>query len=192
MSGLLYKHLSRRAGPRLCGTSVAVALWVACLAVLTHLPSALAQTQEPGANQPQQNVQVFKDWYLRCVTSDDGAEHCILLQDLVNQDNQEPLMQIAAGFWGPDRLRGLIITLPLGVTLPPGIRIMIDDQPVGRAPFFQCTLNGCQSRIPLEDEFLDKLKAGQKGTVTFRDAQGRDIPLAYSLRGFTAGFAAVK
>ena len=59
-------------------------------------------------------------------------------------------------------------------------------------PIFQCTVNGCQSRVPLEDELLAKLKAGQGGVVAFRDGQGRNVPLAFSLRGFTAGFAAVQ
>ena len=100
-------------------------------------------------------------------------------------------MQLAVGYWGPENLRGLIITVPLGVTLPPGINVQIDGQQIGRAPFFQCTVNGCQSRVPLEDALLATMKSGQGGVVTFRDAQGRDVPLAFSLRGFTAGFGAV-
>ena len=93
---------------------------------------------------------------------------------------------------GPEALRGIIITLPLGITLPPGIEITIDEQPVGRAPFFQCTQNGCQSRAPLTDDLLTKMKSGQSGAVSFVDAGGRVVPIPFSLQGYTAGFAAIR
>lgn len=175
--------------------AVALVSILGMVAFLGFVSSADAQTSDApteGDAAADQDVQVFKDWYLRCGSAQTGEKRCILLQDLIDQESKRPLMQLAVGFWGPDNLRGIIITLPLGVTLPPGIEVQIDGQPIGRAPFFQCTVNGCQSRVPLEDELLAKLKAGQGGVVAFRDGQGRNVPLAFSLRGFTAGFGAVQ
>jgi invasion protein IalB len=161
------------------------AVLIALFLIAAVASPAPAQTQPaPSDTQPQpaQDVQVFKDWFLRCGNTAQGVERCVLFQDLVNQNNQQPLMQIAVGLWGPEALRGIIITLPLGITLPPGIEITIDEQPVGRAPFFQCTQNGCQSRAPLTDDLL----------TSFVDAGGRVVPIPFSLQGYTAGFAAIR
>jgi len=175
--------------------SRSAAVLIALFLIAAVASPAPAQTQPaPSGTQPQpaQDVQVFKDWFLRCGNTAQGVERCVLFQDLVNQNDQQPLMQIAVGLWGPEALRGIIITLPLGITLPPGIEITIDEQPVGRAPFFQCTQNGCQSRAPLTDDLLTKMKSGQSGAVSFVDAGGRVVPIPFSLQGYTAGFAAIR
>lgn len=172
------------------------ALLITLSLIAAFASPAPAQTQQaPAAGdqaQPAQDVQVFKDWFLRCGQTPQGDERCVLFQDLVNQSSQQPLMQIAVGLWGPEKLRGVIITVPLGITLPPGLEISIDEQPITRAPFFQCAQNGCQSRLPLNDELLTTMKAGQSGTVAFADGNGRVVPIPFSLQGFTAGFASIR
>jgi invasion protein IalB len=170
--------------------SLIVALASPAPAQTQQAPAAGGQAQTQP--QPAQDVQVFKDWFLRCGQTPQGDERCVLFQDLVDQNSQQPLMQIAVGLWGPEKLRGVILTVPLGVTLPPGLEISIDEQAITRAPFFQCAQNGCQSRLPLNDELLAKMRAGQSGTVAFADGNGRVIPIPFSLQGFTAGFAAIR
>jgi invasion protein IalB len=187
--------------PFLSPSASRLAALLITLGLIVALASpAPAQTQQaPAAGgqaqtqpQPAQDVQVFKDWFLRCGQTPQGDERCVLFQDLVDQNSQQPLMQIAVGLWGPEKLRGVILTVPLGVTLPPGLEISIDEQAITRAPFFQCAQNGCQSRLPLNDELLAKMRAGQSGTVAFADGNGRVIPIPFSLQGFTAGFAAIR
>jgi invasion protein IalB len=173
------------------------ALLIALSLIAAFALPASAQTQEApasGGQAPQAapDLQVFKDWFLRCGNTPQGDERCVLFQDLVDQNSQQPLMQIAVGLWGPEKLRGVIITVPLGVTLPPGLEIAIDEQAITRAPFFQCAQNGCQSRLPLNEELLAKMKAGQGGTVAFADGNGRVVPIPFSLQGFTAGYAAIR
>ena len=101
-------------------------------------------------------------------------------------------MQLAVGLWGTELQRGIIITLPLGVILPPGIRMEIDGENIGSAPFYRCAPNGCQARIPLQEELLNRLKAGSAGNIYFREVNGQDVPIPFSLSGFTAGFASVR
>ena len=138
---------------------IAALLTAVLVATLMAAPASAQTQQAPAAPaQPAQDVQIFKDWFLRCGNTPQGEERCVLFQDLVDQNSQQPLMQIAVGLWGPEKLRGVIITLPLGITLPPGLELKIDTQAITRAQFFQCAQNGCQSRLPLTDELLAKMK----------------------------------
>lgn len=155
------------------------------MAAALSLP-AMAQTQDENAPK------AFGDWYLRCgKINQDVDESCVLLQDVIDNNSNKPLMQLAVGFWGPEKQRGALITLPLGIRLPPGIQIKVDSVEVGKVPFSQCGLNGCQVHVTMDDTLLKKFKAGIGGTVAFYDATGRVVPVPFSLKGFTAGFAEV-
>ena len=167
-------------------------LFVALAAALALL-SQLAMTANGQAQSNQQTSEVIKDWTLNCATPQGApAEQCILVQDRLNPENQQPIMQVAVGFWGPERHRGLVITLPLGVTLPQGVELKVDDTVISKAPYVTCTPNGCQAHMPLDDELLQSMKSGQQGKVVFANASGQAVPVAFSLSGFTAGFAKVK
>lgn len=154
------------------------------------LGSVSAQTQggEGGA------AKAFKDWYLRCASAQDGTERCALFQDVINQNDQQPLMQLAVTIvnTGEGEQRLLIVTVRVDVALRTGIHMQIDEADIGTAPFFSCAPAGCQARIPLQDELLKRLKAGNGGRMTYRNSGGLELPIPFSLQGFTAGVAEVR
>ena len=157
------------------------------------LVSQLAMTANGQAQSNQPTSEAIKDWTLKCATPQGApAEQCILVQDRMDPENQQPIMQVAVGFWGPERHRGLVITLPLGVTLPHGIELQIDNTVISKAPYVTCTPNGCQSHMPLDDALLQTMKSGQQGKVVLANARGQAVPVSFSLSGFTAGFTKVK
>ena len=168
-------------------------LLASALAAFAALAGQLPAATPAQAQNPQPTSEVIRDWTLRCAQPEGApAEQCILIQDIMDPSTQQPMMQVAAGFWGPERSRGLVVTLPLGVTLPPGVELKIDGQATSRTPFVTCTPNGCQSHVLLEEELLGQMKSGNRGTVVFTDQRGRPTPVDFSLSGFTAGFARVK
>lgn len=175
--------VQRRPSRRSRGLAAALAGFIG---VLAFAGSAQAQAPEPTA-------EVIKDWTLRCVQPEGApAEQCILVQDVKNPSTEQPVMQVAAGYWGPERRRGLVITLPLGVILQQGIELQIDGQSQTRTPYVTCPPNGCQSHVLLDDALLAKLKGGSRGTIIFTDPLGRPEQVNFSLSGFTAGFARTK
>jgi hypothetical protein len=102
--------------------SRSAAVLIALFLIATVASPAPAQTQPaPSGTQPQpaQDVQVFKDWFLRCGNTALSVERCVLFQDLVNQNNQQPLMQIAVGLWGPEALRGIGVRIEDDVVVTP-------------------------------------------------------------------------
>ena len=163
------------------------ALWL-CALLLLALAGTPALAQTAGEQAPR----VFGDWKLQCGKVGGSQESsCILVQDITEQGSGRPVMQFAVGFWGTEKHRGIVITLPLGIRLPPGVQMKVDSTEIGNLPFFQCRQNGCQVHANLDDALLSKFKAGNAGTVSFYDATGRVIPVPFSLKGFTAGFAEV-
>ena len=153
------------------------------------LGSLSAQTQG-GEGE----VKVFKDWFLRCGNAQEQEQNCVLIQNLINQDSQQPIMELAVGFLrsGTESQLLFAITVPADVSLPTGVNMQIDGGNIGSAPFVSCVRNICQARITLQDELIQRLKAGSGGIITYRKANGSEFPVPFSLRGFTAGFAEIR
>ena len=129
------------------------------------------------------------------VTDEKGEqiEICQISQTLIDKDSDQPMMKIAVGYV-PDKDQPVaVITLPLGIFLPPGIELQIDGKgKVGRLPINTCLPSGCQAGVQLDEEFVGRMKQGNQMTVTFGNPQGKGVAAPVSLKGFTAGLASVE
>jgi invasion protein IalB len=171
-------------------------------------PDALAQqpkTQQPPAQQPpgQQRLipgggrdgQEFQDWKLHCGHAQgQTAEICEMRQTVVDANKKPVLLAIVGRL--PNRPDpGLVMILPLGISIPPGVALKIDQGQEGRAQVTRCLAQGCQVEVLLNPDVLASFKAGTKATVGFQvtDPQGKqqriDVPL--SLLGFSAALGEV-
>lgn len=112
-----------------------------------------------------------------CFTASDG--HLISGQKLVIALLIEPEA-------GDAKL--LRVTLPLGVALVPGARIVIDEKEAMTAPFVVCLpANGCMADYKADAELIEKLKRGQTLAVQAFD-KGRPISFTLPLTGFAKAY----
>jgi invasion protein IalB len=164
---------------------------------ITLVPHALAQQTASadaaqGSQQPMQIV--FSPWARYCTrglteqssemkakevcfTAADG--HLASAQKLVNALLIEPE--------GSDT-KLLRVTLPLGVALVPGARIVIDEKDVMRAPFVACLpKNGCMADYKADADLIEKLKNGRSLAIQAFD-KGRPISFMLPLTGFAKAY----
>lgn len=83
------------------------------------------------------------------------------------------------------------IFVPLGVFLPEGLGLRIDQNEPIVAPFYSCVPLGCSVRAPLSDQIIDSLKRGSTATVIVAINPRNTIEIPLSLRGFTAAIGAI-
>jgi invasion protein IalB len=169
-------------------------LWLAamlCAGLAANPAPASAQTAaDPDAAKTE--VQQFEDWTLRCQpASDSQPRGCRLNQQVVATDSGKPVLQFAVGRFGPEKILGAVIFVPIGVRLPPGLGIQVDERPLHVFHFEICDPQTCQARAVLEGELLKDLKAGLIGHVKFQNAANREISVPISLKGFTAALRAL-
>lgn len=149
---------------------------------------ALAQAQTPAPANPE--VERFQDWALQCTTAQaDTPKTCFLIHDVFRADGNQRVLQIVVGRFGADNVLGALFFAPLGIRLPPGLTLQVDQKDPQKLPLERCTTKGCQAQIILADPLLDTFKDGTGGEITFEDASGQPIAIAFSLKGFTAGLA---
>ncbi len=149
---------------------------------------------QDGADQDGAEIETqrFDDWTLRCQpASETRLRACRMLQQAVSRDGGKPLLQFMVGRFGPEKILGAVIIVPLGVRLPPGLGIQVDQRPLHSYPFERCDPRSCQARAILDGGLLEELKAGLRGQVTFQNATGQAVAVPISLKGFTAALRAL-
>lgn len=196
---------ARRGLPRRLATRLAAVVLAAPLAA--GAPIALAQQTEQappqeaapgqqGAPQggaeapPELTERQFKDWLVRCGRPDQqGPEVCEMQQEQVDRQDRT-VMAVAVGKVPGSSEVGLLILLPLGILLPAGVTMRIDDGAEIPLEVQRCERQGCRIERILEPDLLNRLKAGTKATVYFEavDPQGerQRLGVPISLLGFTA------
>jgi invasion protein IalB len=80
------------------------------------------------------------------------------------------------------------VTTPLGILLPAGLTLNIDEKELVRFPLRFCNINGCRGQFPLSAAMQKMFSDGKKGRVLFRQPNGRPLRVEFSLKGFAAGF----
>ena len=82
----------------------------------------------------------------------------------------------------------LRVTLPLGVALVPGARIVIDEKEAMTAPFVVCLpKNGCMADYKADTDLIEKLKKGWNLAIQAFE-KGRPISFTLPLTGFAKAY----
>ena len=135
-------------------------------------PPADQQAQTPPAEQPQMPI-VYSPWTKFCGKDNNNPtakEVCLTVKEARLETGQFVAGAALIEQEGETR-KILRITLPLGMQLNPGTRMIVDkEQPVtGR--YVVCLPNGCMADFEVNAEFVGKLK---KGTTMI--LQGINLP----------------
>ena len=131
----------------------------------------------------------FGDWQLRCETPAGAKnEQCAIDQNVAAEDRPNLTLLVIVLKTADGKSRLLRVAAPLGVLLPAGLGLKIDQNDVGRAGFVRCLATGCIAEVVLEDPLINQFKTG--GTATFivfqTPEEGIGIPV--SLGGFAQAF----
>jgi invasion protein IalB len=78
----------------------------------------------------------------------------------------------------------LRITVPLGMALQPGTRVIVDDgQPIS-APYVTCIPNGCMSDYEASQELIDHMKKGKGLALQAINQNGQPVSVILPLADF--------
>ena len=137
----------------------------------------------------------FDKWDQRCVKKADGSDPCQLYQLLKDSDgNDVAEISIFSLPDGSKAAAGATFMAPLETLLTAALKISIDAKAPKVYPFSFCTRVGCVSRLGFTADEVAALKKGVKATLSIVPAAAPDkvVELELTLKGFTAGYEAVK
>ncbi|WP_245276230.1 invasion associated locus B family protein [Methylocapsa aurea] len=132
------------------------------------------------------------DWELRCETPPGAArEQCALLQSVAAEDKPNINLVVIVLKTADGKSRLLRVIAPLGVLLPSGLGLKIDDVDVGRAGFVRCLPTGCVAEVVMEEKLIEQMKKGQSATFIIFQTPEEGVGIPLTLAGFKEGFDAL-
>ena len=132
---------------------------------------------------------VHDDWQIRCETPPGAQnEQCALFQSVVAEDRANVGITVVVIKTADQKARLMRIQAPLGVLLPPGLGLKIDQTDVGRVTFMRCLLKGCYAEVVMDDKLLGQLKGAKTATFIIFETPEEGIGFPLSLNGLAEGF----
>ncbi len=132
---------------------------------------------------------VHGDWQIRCDTPPGAqGEQCALMQSVTAEDRPNVGLTVIVLKTSDQKSRLMRVVAPLGVLLPSGLGLKIDNQDVGRAGFVRCLPNGCVAEVVMDDNLINQLRNGQTSTFIIFQTPEEGIGFPMSLKGFGEGY----
>jgi invasion protein IalB len=175
---IISKMISAKTTARVARAGFAISVAMTCVAGLAG--SAHAQ----GAVRS-----VHGDWQIRCDTPPGAQnEQCALIQSVVAEDRSNAGLTVIVLKTADQKSRLMRVVAPLGVLLPSGLGLKLDNQDVGRAGFVRCLPNGCVAEVVMDEKLIGQLKNAKTATFIIFETPEEGIGFPLSLNGLSDGF----
>jgi invasion protein IalB len=134
----------------------------------------------------------YGDWQMRCETPPGAKnEQCALVQNVMAEDRPNLTLLVIALKTADGKSRLLRMVSPLGILIPAGVGLRIDQNDIGRAGYVRCLTTGCIAEAVLDDTLLNQLRGGQTATFIVFQTPEEGVGIPVSLNGFGTGFDAL-
>ncbi len=160
-------------------------------------PPAQAQQPAPppqGQSGEQQVQLIFSPWTKFCLKGQPGQppdpnakQVCFTGKDARIESGMPVVAAVLIEPEGQER-KLLRVTLPLGMQLVHGTRVIIDQNQPLTAPYVICFTNGCMADYEANAEMVGKLKKGQALAVQAINSTGQPISLVLPLADFAKAY----
>ena len=158
--------------------------------LLALLAAILAMAGAVSAAHAQGVVKsVHGDWQIRCdMPPGAQTEQCALIQSVTAEDRANVGLSVIVLKTADQKTRLLRVLAPLGVLLPSGLGLKIDQTDIGRAGFVRCLPNGCVAEVVMDDNLIRQLRTGQSATFIIFQTPEEGIGIPLGLKGFGEGY----
>jgi invasion protein IalB len=159
-------------------------------------PAPAAQAAPPAAGAPgaappaDQQVQlIYAPWTKFCLKGQDAnaKQVCFTGKDGRIESGQPVVAAVIIEPEGEPK-KILRVTLPLGMLLVHGTRIIVDNNPPAQSPYVICFQNGCMSDYDVTADMLANMKKGQNLVVQAISSNGQPVTLALPLSDFAKAY----
>jgi invasion protein IalB len=153
-------------------------------------PAAGAPPAAAGGQPADQQVQlIYAPWTKFCLKGQDAnaKQVCFTGKDGRIESGQPVIAAVIIEPEGEPK-KILRVTLPLGMQLVHGTRVIVDNNPPQQSPYVICFANGCMSDYEVTPELLANMKKGQNLVVQAINSNGAPLTLPLPLGDFAKAY----
>ena len=147
------------------------------------------QAQQPPQAQVEQPQLTFSPWTKFCLKGEEAnaRQVCFTGKD-GRVESGMPVVAVVLIEPENDPKKVLRVTLPLGMALQPGTRVIVDTGQPMTGPYVICFNNGCMADYEASGELIGRLKKGQGLVIQGFNGAGQPINLVVPLQDFAKAY----
>ena len=132
-------------------------------------------------------------WIARCTSaSRDASLECAIEQTAVLTKTGQLIVLINIRVASDTRTPIAVVQLPLGLNLPAGAKLQIDDGKTVDLQIQTCEQRGCYANTPIPADMLAAMKSGKQLKVSFQNLAKEVISIPMPLADFAAAYEKIK
>jgi invasion protein IalB len=132
-------------------------------------------------------------WAARCTSASREAPlECAMEETAVLSKTGQVVVLVNIRVPGDTRAPILLVQMPLGLNLPAGIKLQIDEGKLTDLPIQTCESRGCYATIPLPADVLAALRSGQQMKLSFQTMNKEPVVIPMPLGDFAAAYDKIK
>jgi len=149
----------------------------------------------PAAAAPQADAAPANSagWIVRCASTGRNLPlECAMEQTAVLTKTGQLIVLINIRVPGDTRTPAALIQLPLGLNLPGGAKLQIDDGKAFDVPIQTCEQRGCFANAQIAPDMLSALKTGKQLKISFQNLGKETITIPMPLADFATAYDKIK
>jgi invasion protein IalB len=151
-------------------------------------PAASPAPAEGGANTPPQ-----PGWVARCASaSRDAPLECAIEESAFVTKTGQLLVQVDVRVTSDTHAPVALLQLPLGLNLPIGAKLQVDEGKAVDVQIQTCEQRGCYANFPVAPELLAQLKSGKELKVSFQNLAKESMTIPLPLSDFATAYDKIK
>src|SRR3954467_9271367 len=153
-------------------------------------PAQGAPAQQGAAQPADQQIQlIYAPWTKFCLKGQDAnaKQVCFTGKDGRIESGQPVIAAVIIEPEGEPK-KILRVTLPLGMQLTHGTRVIVDNNQPQQSPYVICFANGCMSDYEVTSDLLATMKKGQNLVVQAINSNGAPLTLPLPLAEFAKAY----
>ncbi len=155
-------------------------------------PAPAAQPA-PAPTQPQADGAQQAGWVVRCTSvSRDAPLECAMEQNAVLTKTGQTIVLINIRIAPDTRTPVALLQLPLGLNLPVGAKLQVDEGKTFDLQIQTCENRGCYASTPIAPDLLATLRSGKQLKVSFQNMAKETIAIPMPLGDFAAAYDKIK
>ena len=155
-------------------------------------PAPMAQAA-PAPTSENANTPAPPGWVARCSSASRGAPlECAIEQTAVLTKTGQLIVLVNIRVPADTRAPVALVQLPLGLHLPGGARLQVDDGKTTDLQIQTCENRGCYAGSPIAPELLAALRSGKQLKVSFQNLGKETITIPIALTDFAAAYDKIK
>ena len=160
------------------------------MALILNLLVSVAVAVAPDTYiEKSQSIAIYGDWQVQCEFENKKQKSCVMMQKILAQSSKQELIQANIAKIENGTLMTLVF--PLGIYLPAGIQIQVEDFAPYKFEIPFCTHEGCFVNAYLDKTLLDQLRKKESAKLLLHASADKVVDVPFSIKGFLDAYKAL-